>query len=196
MVSCFPPRAETSVGYGCESSRVGLSLAYISSVLVLGLQWHFDQTFYYQNTASTSLALPSTIPISMCAIVPPRAIRTLVPTLSSRLIKTPATAASNGYLATRGRWATTMTSTKKNFDARHHMPDARFSTPAVNYMLSTSLLSEFSSSESASRIELAACYRLFDSSSPPAGRKTSITTSRPRCLSQTEQSPSSLTLSA
>ncbi|KAI9667095.1 MAG: hypothetical protein M1831_001272 [Alyxoria varia] len=47
------------------------------------------------------------------------------------------------------------------FSANTHMPNARYQTAKVQDMLSKSILHEFPPSEAATRIELAAAYRLF-----------------------------------
>lgn len=48
------------------------------------------------------------------------------------------------------------------FDPHQHVPDARYSSTNVGALLQRSLLHEFTEDEAATRIELAAAYRLFE----------------------------------
>lgn len=48
------------------------------------------------------------------------------------------------------------------FDPHQYAPDLRFGTASVGSLLQKSLLHEFSDDEAGTRIELAACYRLFE----------------------------------
>ncbi|PHH90271.1 hypothetical protein CDD83_4106 [Cordyceps sp. RAO-2017] len=54
------------------------------------------------------------------------------------------------------------TSSSSAFDPRNYTPDMRFSTAKVDALLQKSLLHEFGEDEAKTRIELAACYRLFE----------------------------------
>ncbi|PKX96895.1 Adducin-related protein [Aspergillus novofumigatus IBT 16806] len=58
-------------------------------------------------------------------------------------------------------WASARRSFSAEFSPQTYAPDAQYSSNHVSKLLKTSILSEFSEQEAKSRIELAACYRLF-----------------------------------